>query len=272
MGSFMKIMLLLKNFITLRAPDWFFIPLVNLNNKIKRRGVRVSLDSRNVYRIQDVNSVIYTCRRSRLGRYFFGIQEQIFSLSKSYLLDHVHVKSKDIIIDCGANNGEIGLWAKNYQLEYYAFEPEQFESRCCDLNNYDGEINTVRKGLWSKKTKLRWYSKPESADSSFVETINPSSVFDVETTTLNDFIHENDIEHVRIFKLEAEGAEPEVLMGCSNVFHLIDYIAIDCGYERGIEQKHTFIEVYNILKKHNFDIVAAEFRRVVFLFKRKDII
>jgi FkbM family methyltransferase len=260
-----------KDFISLRAPDWLFIPLINLNNLFKRRGVRVFLVDKNIYRLQDKDTVIYTCRRSRLRRYFFGIQEQCNLLSRIYLLEHVFLNNDDILIDCGANNGEIGIWAKQHQLKYYAFEPEPLESRCCDLNNYNGKAKTIRKGLWSSKTTRRWYSNPESADSSLIKTSNPVFVNEIKTTTLDDFLQKNNIDRVRILKLEAEGAEPEVLMGALKVLHKIDYITVDCGYERGVERKHTFIEVCSILKSYNFDIVAAEFRRVVFLFKRYDI-
>ncbi len=260
----------LRDFITLYAPDGVFILSINLNNTLKKRQAVVRLHEKNIYSVHDGNDVIYTCRRSRLGRYFFGIKNQCAALSRDYLLHNIAFKEGDVLVDCGANNGEIGVWAKQKNLNYYAFEPEPLEARCCDLNNYAGEKKAIRKGLWFEKTKIHWHSKPESADSSIIEIQDTDNVVSIETTTLADFVHENTIDRIRLFKLEAEGAEPEVLQGALSVLDRIDYIAVDCGYERGVEKKHTFMEVYTILKDHQFEIAAAEFKRVVFLFKRRD--
>lgn len=261
----------LREFVTLYAPDNAFIAIVNLNNRLKKRKATVSQYEKNVYAIRDDRTVVYTSRRSRFGRYFFGILNQCTALSRQYLLHNIDFHAGDIVVDCGANNGEIGIWAQSKNLKYYAFEPEPLESRCCDLNNFKGEKKTFRKGLWFEKTTLHWYSKPESADSSLIEISETDSVTSIETTTLADFVAENNIERIRLFKLEAEGAEPEVLQGALSVLDRIDYIAVDCGYERGIEKKHTFMEVYTTLRDHQFDIVAAEFKRVVVLFKRQGV-
>jgi FkbM family methyltransferase len=261
----------IREFVTVYAPDIVFIPLVNLNNTLKRRRAYIRLQEPNIYSIDDGVQKIYCARRSRLGRYFFGVQNQCNKLSQEYLLDKIVFSENDIVIDCGANNGEIGVWAKAKNLKYYAFDPEPFEARCCDLNNFQGEKKTYRKGLWSEKTTLNWYSKPESADSSLIEIASPVLVQSIETTTLDDFVQEHNIPRIRLLKLEAEGAEPEVLKGALNILDQIDYIAAECGYERGIKEDHTFVEVYNILRERNFFIIAAEFKRGVFLFKRQDI-
>lgn len=259
----------LRCFVTEHAPDSIFLALMNFNNCLKNRNAVVKKHENHVYSVTDGSRTIYTGRRIRLGRYFFGILNQCTSLSRDYLLHNIDFKAGDVVVDCGANNGEIGVWAQAQGMTYFAFEPEPLESRCCDLNNYNGEKKTIRKGLWFEKTTLRWYSKPNSADSSLIEIEDTDNVASVETTTLTDFLSENKIDRIKLFKLEAEGAEPEVLQGALSVLDKIDYISVDCGYERGIGKNHTFMEVYNILKDRDFDIVAAEFRRVVFLFKRR---
>lgn len=258
----------LRNFITQNAPDSLFLGLVNLNNTIKGRPSRVRAQHENIYTVDDGKLLICTPRRSRLGRYFAGVQTQCDRLARDYMLQNINFKDGDVVVDCGANNGEIGVWAQSKNLNYYAFEPEPLEARCCDLNNYSGEPKTIRKGLWNEQTTLQFYSKPETADSSLIEISSNDNVQSVETTTLSAFVKDNNIDRIRLFKLEAEGAEPEVLQGALEVLDKIDYIAVDCGYERGVDQKHTFIEVYSTLKQHGFDIVTAEFKRVVFLFKR----
>jgi len=253
------------------APDAFFLPLINTYNTFTGRGAVVTrLDGEAIYAVEQGGRKAHTSRRSRLRRYFFGIDKQCDALSKEYLLNNISFQDGDLLVDCGANNGEIGMWAHSKNLDYYAFEPEPLEARCCDLNNFGGEKKTIRKGLWHEEAVLKWFSKPESADSSLIEIEETDKVVSIETTTLEKFVMENNLNHIRLFKLEAEGAEPEVLQGALGVLDKIDYIAADCGYERGKDKRHTFMEVYKVLSAHDFEIVAAEFRRVVFLFKRRD--
>ncbi len=250
------------------APDCIFIPLMNISNKIKGRNASITKHDADIYAVSDNKNTIHCARRIRLERYFFGLQKQCEKLSKEYLLNHVTFRKDDVLIDCGANNGEIGIWANQQQLDYHAFEPEPLEARCCDLNNYGGNDKTNRKALWHKQTTLNWYSNPETADSSAIEANNTDHITAIETTTLDHYVKNAGIKNIRLFKLEAEGAEPEVLQGAIKTLPKIDYIAVDCGYERGQDQSHTFIDVYNILKQHNFEIIASEFKRVIFLFKR----
>ena len=261
----------LREFITDHAPDPVFINLVNINNKLKKRPGKLSQYNKDIYIVTDGKKNAYSPRRSRLGRYYFGIDKQCESLAKDYLLDNITFKKGDVVIDCGANNGEIGIWANHKGLTYFAFEPEPLESQCCDLNNFDGQKKTIRKGLWFENTTIHWHSKPETADSSIIEMPETEDVQSIQTTTLSDFVNEEKIDNIRLFKLEAEGAEPEVLQGALPVLDKIDYMAVDCGYERGMDKKHTFMEIYNTLTDHNFEIVAAEFWRVVFLFKRRGV-
>lgn len=261
--------LCLKKYLTLHAPDAIFLPLINISNKLQNRRAIVKHFENHIYTVNDGQDTVYTCRRSRIRRYFFGIAAQCEALAHEYLFQNVPLKEGDVIVDCGANNGEIGIWAQKKKLNYYAFEPEPLEARCCDLNNYNGDKKTFRLGLWHEQTTLSWYSEPEDADSSLIQQESGKKSVSIKTTTLNDFARSNNIERIRLFKLEAEGAEPEVLQGALTMVDKIDYISVDCGYERGIAKNHTFMEVYNILKDHDFEIIAAEFKRVIFLFKRK---
>ena len=259
----------IKKIVINSASDNTFVSLLNLNNKRRGRKVGVTVHEDGLFRVSDVDGAeIYTPRRSRVGRYFSGVKFQCEGLSRQYLLNNIQFEKGDVLIDCGANNGEIGVWAQEKGLQYFAFEPEEKEARCNDLNNYGGENKTVRKALWNENTVLKFFSKPESADSSLIEITGAENVTEVQAITLDSFIAEQGIERVKLFKVEAEGAEPEVLLGALKSLNKIDYIAVECGYERGIDQQHTFLEVYKLLIDNDFEVVDAAFRRVMFLFKR----
>ena len=72
-----------------------------------------------------------------------------------------------------------------------------------------------------------------------------------------------------MLKIDAEGAEPEVLRGCSKIINNIDFISVDCGAERGMNQTTTFQEVFEILTKYNFEIVDIYQQRLTVLFTNK---
>lgn len=74
---------------------------------------------------------------------------------------------------------------------------------------------------------------------------------------------------IRLFKVEAEGAEIEVLMGAEKILKNIDYISADLGPERDMDQKNIIPAVINYLLYKNFELVeaAAPSNRRTFLFK-----
>ena len=68
---------------------------------------------------------------------------------------------------------------------------------------------------------------------------------------MDDFI----TDKVKLLKLEAEGAEPEILMGAENKLELIQYIAADLGFERGKKEESTYKQVTNFLLSRGFILV-----------------
>ena len=91
----------------------------------------------------------------------------------------------------------------------------------------------------------------------------------VKTILLDDFVSQNHIASIKLLKLEAEGAEPEILMGAKQSLSRIQYIAADLGFERGVRQTSTLPEVANFLISNNFEIVDIAQGRIACLFKNK---
>ncbi len=214
---------------------------------------------------------IHFCQRLRHKRYKNGIRKFSQSLADDYLLEQIKVKPGDVMIDCGANIGELGIWAHKHQMRYIAFEPEPAEARCCDLNNFNGNSETRRQALWNRHETLNFYSKPQSADSSLVSFDQNSEKFPVEAIPLDEFIEAEKVQSIRILKVEGEGAEPEILQGATKALKCTDYVSVDCGCERGEEQQATVVGVTNILQANGFTLIDAKFPRVVFLFRRNDL-
>lgn len=250
-------------------PDNFYCKLINLRCFLRGRQMRLSKSINNVgYEVVYNDESLRIARRNRFKRYDKGIQNWLQRLAGEYNLQMVPLNKGDCFIDCGANIGELGVWARQFGVYYHAFEPEEIEAQCCDINNFSGGTQTNRKALWFKETELKFYSKPESADSSVIEIEEFSDVTTIEAITLSGYVKRHKIQSIRLLKLEAEGAEPEVLQGAIEVLPVIDYISADCGNERGKEKLPTFKETNKILEANGFELLHSNKARKSYLFRR----
>jgi FkbM family methyltransferase len=225
-----------------------------------------------LHRVTHGDESIVICRRSRHRLYKNGVMARINRLAAEYGLSTIPNPEGGTFIDCGANVGELGLWARAHGLTYHAFEPEPLEADCVDLNNFEGAPRTHRKALWHRSETLTFYSAPDSADSSAFETRRATDSWDVEALRLDDAGIALSETGPNILKLEAEGAEPEILDGATATLPKLHYIAVDCGYERGAEQRHTFIDVCDRLLPLGFRPIEAELKRITILFKNTGLI
>lgn len=236
------------------------------------RFLRARIQGLGKYRIDEVSSSepgihlltdgqgerIYVCRATNASFYKGGISQRIETLACDYLLDKIELRG-GLLIDCGANVGELGLWARTMEVEYVAFEPEPLEAICNDLNNFDGRPKTRRYALWKDDVPRPFYSAPEWSDSSLIRPYNPSErLLDIQSATLDSVL---DLESLLrrgpttvVLKVEVEGAEPEVLEGASKSLERIEWVTLDCGHERGVERADTFVETHDILERHGFKL------------------
>jgi FkbM family methyltransferase len=243
--------------------------LINARLIVRGRPIRVAMQNASMYTVSDGDMRIKICRPGRHNRYKRGIKRGIDALASDYHLNTLKGLDGGTFIDCGANVGELGIWAKSRNMEYIAFEPEHLEADCCDQNNYGGKALTIRKALWKETTTLEFFHKADTADSSALSVSDYSKKTLVPAVSLDDHLDLSKLSHPVIIKLEAEGAEPEVLQGAEKFLAVADYVTVDCGYERGASQDHTFIEVNDVLTRYGYRALAAKFRgRVTIIYKR----
>jgi len=250
-------------------PDWLYCASINLRFILRHQPFRLSVskEGKNYFWNQP-GEQLFLARRKRLWRYRKGVSQRISILSRKYMLDRVPMSRDVKIIDCGANVGELGVWAKQYDADYHPFEPEEKEANCCDMNNFSARPMTIRKALWFKEMELKFFSKPETADGSVIEMNGFNGMKIVQTTTLASYISKLPNPSVRLLKIDAEGAEPEVLQGAEGVFQHIDYIAVDCSFERGKKCSSTFLDCNEILRRNDFEVADANLSTLVFLYRR----
>jgi len=188
----------------------------------------------------------------------------------SYCLDSIDFSSGDIIFDCGANVGELNLTLKNYnqELEYHAFEPDKEAFECLKLNYPDSKSNFLNIGLSDTNSERTLYLDGSGGNSSFVN-FGSKEETTVESKTLDSLSF---TKTIKLLKLDAEGFEPEVLQGSVNTLPLINYISVDFGSERGIEQSNTVTQVNKFLYENNFNLVDFSNFRTVGLYRNNNYI
>ena len=137
-----------------------------------------------------------------------------------------------------------------------------------EINNQ----NLINKAVFDTDDKtIPFYLDDENADSSAIKISNYTSKINIKTITLDTLLKKID-NPVKLIKLEAEGAEIEILKGLNQNLHKVAYITIDCGFERGIEKQSTLKECLNYLLKKNFEIIDFSTKRIVILLKNNKLI
>ena len=209
-------------------------------------------------------TIAFRHERQGLLAYQAGLDKRAETLAAAYLLDQIPFASGDLVLDCGANVGDFRLCFDRLDVDirYHAFEPSPVEFGCLQKNLQDrGEAHRV--GLWNEDAELTFFVSSQGADSSLVEPAQ----FDEKVIVKAERIWPYLAEPVKLLKLEAEGAEPEILEGAGDRLENIAYIAADLGFERGVRAESTLAPVANHLFAHGFEMIAVSKPRLCALFK-----
>lgn len=184
-------------------------------------------------------------------------------LLSSYSLDHIEFYDGDVVVDCGANVGELylALSRDTNNLKYYAFEPDKNAYECCILNTSKNSI-IYNTGLSNKSENIDFFMDSMGGNSSAI-AFGENEKVTIQVEKLDNIKTENNI---KLLKVEAEGFEPEVLEGAVETLKKVQYVAVDFGPERGHEQKDTIIEVNNFLLKNDFHLIKFEINRITGLY------
>jgi len=146
-------------------------------------------------------------------------------LDGQYSIQECHIKAEDVVFDVGDHFGFFSYYAvQNRAEEVYAFEP----------NPYVFEILKKNAEMWSEKIKpyqLALSSQNGEAElfisddfglastilqnrqNTMLELHEYKKSVKVKTTTIDEFIRNNEIERVDFIKIDAEGAEREIIKG-----------------------------------------------------------
>ena len=159
--------------------------------------------------------------------------------------------------------GDLNIFFDHYNyVDYVGYEPNPLDFIC--LKNNVGIDKCKNLGLWKSSITVKFYVNDKHASSSFIEPPNYTKIINIPAVTLAS---EYPNRKIKLLKLEAEGAEPEVLYGASTILRNIHYISADVGPERGKFEESTQYEVEEFLSKNNFVIERKNQFRKTILFR-----
>lgn len=183
-----------------------------------------------------------------------------------------NIKKGDTIIDAGANIGEFSIIAAKKigtDGNLISIEPlketAEWLQKNLLLNNFHNYV--VLESAVGRKTEVRTlFKKNESAGMGLLdpvidgEKLVESSKINVKT--VDDILSSRKINQVNMLKIDVEGFEYDVLLGCKKSFEDKKIEKIICeihlGYlsEKGIDENL----IYSLLEKNGFNISTIEFK------------
>ena len=259
-----KILLIIKgkilSFVINNFEGKFFCKVINFYYK---KNGKIYSDGSEYFK--EINNKKFYYPNNRILRIVNNEDLLIKNIRASYCLDEIDFSNNDVIIDCGANVGELKLAIEAYgkNINYFGFEPDEATFKCLSKNNSDNK-NLFNKALSNKNEKNKFFLDTAGGNSSLVY-FGKDNFIEIDCVRLDMM----DIpKKIKLFKVEAEGFEPEVLDGADNILKNIEYISVDFGSERGMDQKNTVIEVNSFLLNNNFKLYKFSNHRTVGLYKK----
>ena len=262
MSFLSKLKLILKGkltaFIFKKASNNFICKYLNLFFKFNGKLV---YEENKFIKINQNSKLYYP--NLRITRVLLDEKYFLEHLYDSYLLNNIDFNDQDLVIDCGANVGELFLSIKsiNPNIQYIGFEPDNQVFECLQLNTNSKSSNIC---LSNESGEKNFFIDSLGANSSVYESEQGMDSTVVKVEKLENLYPDTKI---KLLKIDAEGSELEVLEGSKNIFNNIDYISVDCGAEKGINQDTTIIDVNNFLIKNNFSLIGINQNRLICLYR-----
>lgn len=211
------------------------------------------------------NNEIHYPNKTRILGSMVNHNYELDNLLYSYGLENFKICNNDLIIDCGANVGNLYLSINRFTdtFNYIAFEPDPKVFKCLELNlNKFNNVELYCVGLSNENKSKEFYINNETGDSS-LEEFNTETSVDIIIKELDSFKYEK----IKLLKIDAEGHELEVLLGAKSTLPNIEFIAVDMGAEKGKDNENTVSSVTNFLISQNFNLVNFKETRTTGLFK-----
>lgn len=229
----------------------------------RRRGTRVRFKARNgllIARYENGDFHFYAAERVRRYVWPQGIEKKKRDMLDKYRVEEVIEANGDtrVAIDIGANVGELTLALADRFDQVIAVEPDPAAYRCLAENVARlSNVRTVQAAIAAAGGSKDFYLSSIGADSSLHPPDRWTNTIRVRCITVAELLAETGIEQVTLLKVEAEGAEPEVLDGAKTALPRVLSLVVDCSPER--DGKDTVAQCRKRLLDAEFKISQSQY-------------
>lgn len=234
----------------------------------KTNNLSITFEPNKGFHLTEDGITLNVPRRSRLHYYENGLKNRLDFLKKEYLGEtYIEFAPDDIIVDCGSNIGEFVCSLNlDSSQKIFAFEPDPTEYVALAAN-VGGYATALNMALWHLDEDIKIFLANETGDSGVYKRQNSEKSTLIKAVRLDSFISSAAPSGtIRLLKIEAEGAEPEVLNGSLGIIDRIHFIAVDAGPERGEDKVSTLVPVLDILNNHGFKMINFNPTRMTCVF------
>lgn len=228
-----------------------------------RRPVRVKRTG-TMYEIRVDGKSILAPWIHRWRYYREGFEKRLEAVCARYGLSDLHPSGEgEWVIDVGAYMGELTIRMLRNGFNVLSIEPDPDAAQCLRRNL---ERHAPRSREWivdtrvcsDRRGQVTFHLEPHGADSSiFPSVARPSRAVRLDGARLDDIVAERlGDQPVRGLKIDAEGAEPEVLAGAPGLLERIPVVSVDAGYERRGDP--TFEECGRVLRESGYTLLSDE--------------
>jgi len=180
------------------------------------------------------------------------------------------VKEGDTILDVGTNVGETLLNFAKLTGEkgfVYGFEPDAKNYSAVQKNislNDFSNLHVFNLGVSDKKETLKLYRVDEhnfGMNRVLQDDENTEDLYftEMQTTTLDDIVEENDISKIDLIKIDIEGYEMHALRGATKLLKVFKPpLFIEVGYTRLIKNGTSPNEMFKFLEGFGYTIFHGE--------------
>lgn len=218
------------------------------------------LFGRNIFR--KLNMILYHLSLRGLG--ILNYENKYLTGEKYWLKKYLHNKEKPIVIDVGAHIGDYSkdVLSINRKAIVFAFEPHPNSYKKLIENIVSDNFKAFNYAVGERRGKVKIYDYSTlngSSHATLYEDVikdlhkgTPIS-HEVEMITIDEFLKSENIEVVDLLKIDTEGYEFNVLLGCKETLRARKIKAIQFEFnEMNIVSKVRFKDFWDYLKDFEF--------------------
>lgn len=172
----------------------------------------------------------------------------------------------DTVVDVGACIGSFALSVANKAGKVIAIEPEPRNLVCLRVN-VRGVKNIIilGKAVWSNKGIMKLHYTSTVTGHTLLPSIFSSSpkpligkYIEVQVDTLDNMLHKLGVDKVDVLRINAEGAEFEILKGAKKILRTVRKIFVMCHDNTIRDEVCKFLKEWGFKLSISLDVVYAE--------------